>query len=108
MVLFPSGGAVILHRGSARTGFTLIELLVVIAIIAIMTGGGKGALIGKHKVSITGYEGDDAVPSSGSDMAFHKRIVPDEFNVTSKLTFDVPPGGTIEANFDLLPATKPK
>jgi hypothetical protein len=76
--------------------------------LASMTGEHQGALVGKHKVSIVAYEGDDTTPSSGSDMAFRKRIVPDEFNVNSKLTFDVPAGGTSEANFDLVPSSKPR
>jgi hypothetical protein len=66
-----------------------------------MTGDRKGALVGKHKVSITAYEGDGDIPSSGSDMPFRKRIIPDEYNVKSKLIFEVPAGGTSEANFDL-------
>ena len=61
-----------------------------------------GALVGKHKVSITAYEGDDgSVLSSGSDMKFRKRIVPTEYNAKSTLTFDVPPGGSMSASFDL-------
>jgi hypothetical protein len=70
----------------------------------LMTPGeAKGAVPGNHKVSITAYEGDDKeIPSSGSDMKpFRKRIVPAEYNAQSKLTFDVPPGGSSSANFDL-------
>ena len=68
-----------------------------------MTGNQKGAIIGKHRIMITAYEGDtDEIPSSGSDnKVFAKRIVADEYNANSKLTFDVPAGGTTEANFDL-------
>jgi hypothetical protein len=69
--------------------------------LELMTGNRKGALVGKHKVSIIAYEGDGDIPSSGSDMPFRKRIIPDEYNVKSKLTFEVPPGGSSEANFDL-------
>jgi hypothetical protein len=62
-----------------------------------------GAVVGKHKVSITAYDGDDKeIPSSGSDMKpFRKRIVPAAYNAKSTLTFDVPAGGTASANFDL-------
>ena len=61
-----------------------------------------GAVIGKHKVSITAYEGDDGtVQSSGSDMAFRKRLVPAKYNAKTTLTFDVLPGGNKNANFDL-------
>jgi hypothetical protein len=65
-------------------------------------GSAMGAIVGKHKVTITAYEGHDgSVPSSGSDMKFAKRIVPDEYNAKSTLTFDVPAGGSASANFDL-------
>jgi hypothetical protein len=66
-----------------------------------MTGAKSGALVGPHRVRITLYEGEEEVPSSGSDMKFRRRIIPDEYNARSTLTFDVPPGGSTEANFDL-------
>jgi hypothetical protein len=69
--------------------------------LQLMTGAKSGALVGRHRVTITAYEGEEETPSSGSDMKFRKRIVPDAYNVNSKLTFDVPPGGTTEANFEL-------
>jgi hypothetical protein len=69
--------------------------------LEVVTGRGSGALVGRHKVMITAYEGDDVVPSSGSDMKFRPLIVPEEYNAKSKLTFDVPAGGSTEANFDL-------
>jgi hypothetical protein len=75
--------------------------------LQLMTGGRTGALVGPHKVSITAYEGDGEAPSSGPDMVFRKRLIPDEYNVNSKLTFEVPAGGTAQANFDLPPA-RPK
>jgi hypothetical protein len=75
--------------------------------LQLMTGDGPGAIVGKHKVSITAYEGDDTVPSSGSDIKFRKALLPDEYNASTKLTFDVPPGGAANANFDLT-TPKPK
>src|SRR5262245_49156908 len=69
--------------------------------LELTTGKESGALVGLHKVSITAYEGDGEVPSSGSDIVFRKALLPDEYNAKSKLTFDVPAGGTPEANFDL-------
>jgi hypothetical protein len=75
--------------------------------LQLMTKDRKGALVGRHRVSITAYEGDEDVPSSGSDMVFRKRLIPSEYNVKSKLTFEVPAGGTSEADFDLpMPAPK--
>ena len=68
----------------------------------LLTGEGKGAIPGKHVVSITGYDGDDVVPSSGSDMKpFRKAIVPRRYNVLSELHFEVPPGGSTKADFHL-------
>jgi hypothetical protein len=68
--------------------------------LELTTGKKTGALIGLHKVVITAYEGDDEIPSSGSDMVFRKRILPDTANGSDKVTFEVPQGGTTEANFD--------
>jgi hypothetical protein len=74
--------------------------------LTTMTDGKAGALVGKHKVTITAYEGDDEIPSSGSDMKFRKRIYPVEAEGESKLTFEVPAGGSNEANFDLSTESK--
>jgi hypothetical protein len=67
----------------------------------LLTGEGKGAIPGKHVVSITSYEGDDVIPSSGSDMAFRKAIVPRRYNVKTELRFDVPVAGSTKADFNL-------
>jgi len=69
--------------------------------LQLMTGDTKGAVVGRHKVSITAYEGSGDVPSSGSDIVFRKLLVPAEYNSDSKLSFPVPPEGTQSANFDL-------
>jgi hypothetical protein len=70
--------------------------------LELMSGDTKGALVGKHKVSITAYEGDDKIPSSGPDMVFRKLLVPERYNGRTELTFDVPSGGSTSANFDLV------
>jgi len=58
-------------------------------------------------VIITAYEGDGSVvPSSGSDMKFRKALLPDEYNASSKLTFDVTAGGAANADFNLTTARK--
>ena len=69
-----------------------------------MTTSAPGALIGKHKVSITAYEGDVEGESSAPNATkkvIRKALVPHEYNVQTKLTFDVPPGGSTSANFEL-------
>ena len=77
--------------------------------LTLMTREVNGAVPGKHKVSITAYEGDDKVPSSGSDMkVFGKALVPEKYNGKTELTFDVPAGGTTSANFDLKTTSTPK
>jgi hypothetical protein len=68
--------------------------------LELTTGKKAGALLGLHKVVITAYEGEDEVPSSGPDMVFRKRILPDPANGSDRVTFEVPQGGTTEANFD--------
>ena len=79
--------------------------------LTLLTKDVPGAIIGKHKVSITAYEGDDGtIPSSGSNnTVFRKLLVAPEYNSKSTLFFDVPAGGTTEANFKVEappPATK--
>lgn len=69
--------------------------------LALMTEPVKGAIVGKHKVSITAYEGDDQPVSSGSDMVFRKALLPAEYNGDTKLRFEVPAGGTTSADFEL-------
>lgn len=69
--------------------------------LQLMNGSGTGAIIGKHKVTITAYEGDDTVPSSGSNAVFRKPLLPPEYNANSTLTFEVLPGGTDQANFEI-------
>lgn len=70
-------------------------------VLELMSGQVKGAIVGKHKVSITAYEGDDTIPSSGSDIVFRKALLSDEYNTRTKLTFDVPAAGTDQADFRL-------
>jgi hypothetical protein len=69
--------------------------------LRLMVGETSGAIPGKHKVEITAFEGDDVKQSSGPDMVARKRIVPDEYNTKSQLTFDVPAGGSSSADFKL-------
>ena len=70
--------------------------------LQLNTGTQMGAIVGKHKVSITSYEGDDgSIPSSGPDMVFRKALVPPIYNTETNLTFEVPGSGSTSANFDL-------
>src|ERR1700757_137440 len=70
--------------------------------LQLATSDTKGALVGKHKVIITAYEGDGAIPnSSGKGGIVPKGLIPRRYNADSELTFDVPPEGSSSANFDL-------
>jgi hypothetical protein len=70
--------------------------------LELETRKGMGAVVGWHKVTITAYEGDTGqAPSSGSDMVFSKALVPDEYNASSKLKYEVKDGGATNADFDL-------
>jgi hypothetical protein len=65
--------------------------------------GKKGALVGKHRVSISALnpqvgEHDTRPPRGGWPRADK---VPARYNAKSELTFEVPSGGTNKADFDL-------
>lgn len=78
--------------------------------LQLMTKNAAGAQVGKHKVSITAYAGDAEGDSSAPDTTNkinRKALVPQEYNAQTRLTFDVPAGGTTNADFDLKsPASK--
>lgn len=67
----------------------------------LTTGDVKGAVVGRHRVSITAYEGGDEVPSSAPSSVFRKPLVPAEYNADTKLRFEVPAAGTTAADFEL-------
>lgn len=57
-----------------------------------------GALVGKHRVSITTRtteDGTDEIQSRGGET------IPARYNSQSTLTVDIPPGGSTEADFGL-------
>jgi hypothetical protein len=60
-----------------------------------------GAVVGKHRVEIASRQQADDTTDSVQKAGRPKAVVPPKFNRESKLTFDVPSGGTTEANFDL-------
>jgi hypothetical protein len=61
-----------------------------------VNGDRAGAAIGKHKVTISQAKAD---PTNPEGIA--KDIVPAKYNTKSDLTFDVPSGGTDNADFAL-------
>lgn len=69
---------------------------------------GEGAVVGKHRVRIgTVLPGEGTVPTDPSigtpdgEPLAGKELIPPKYNQDSELTFDVPPGGTDKADFDL-------
>jgi hypothetical protein len=68
-----------------------------------LTPDRKGALVGKHRVAITamstqGGESDTRQKSGRQPLV---NTIPGRYNEKSELTFEVPPDGTNQANFDL-------
>jgi hypothetical protein len=68
--------------------------------LLLVHGEQPGAMVGKHRVEITAK----TVVPDNVDPARRptpKVFVPTKYSQNSVLTFDVPPGGTSEANFAL-------
>jgi hypothetical protein len=63
--------------------------------LTLMDSGQSGAMVGKHRVTITPKE--SAVTSS--DAGYYNALPPAQQPQT--VEFEVPPGGTQSANFDL-------
>jgi hypothetical protein len=61
-----------------------------------VNGDHPGAAVGKHKVTISLSKGDPNNPEGDA-----KEVIPARYNSKSELTYDVPPGGTDKANFEL-------
>jgi hypothetical protein len=60
----------------------------------------QGAVVGKHKVSISASEGDPGEAAGANPKPRVERI-PAKYNSQTTLTFDVPSGGTSKADFEL-------
>ena len=71
--------------------------------LQLTTANTNGAIIGKHVVRITAYDGDDGkVPSSNPGEAFFRKpLLGDKYNAKSELKFDVAAGGSTNADFKL-------
>lgn len=62
--------------------------------------GAPGAVLGQHQVKIYSYSPESPV-ASDSDAGPPQERVPPKYNYRSELTFDVPAGGSDQANFAL-------
>lgn len=72
--------------------------------------GEPGAVVGKHKVSISQLTGDPGSDERPTRAGSTKDKIPAKYNKDTKLEFEVPADGTTSANFELKsePAGKPK
>jgi hypothetical protein len=59
-----------------------------------------GASLGRHKVKIYSYSPESA-PVGDSDTGPSQERVPERYNYRTQLTFEVPDGGTDQADFEL-------
>lgn len=62
--------------------------------------GGKGAVVGKHRVKIYSYSPESPAVSDRDEGSRRERV-PERYNYQSDLTFDVPAGGTDRADFSI-------
>ncbi len=62
-----------------------------------------GAVVGRHQVRVWAPEGAQDADADGSRKGKKggRPVIPGRYHVNSELTFDVPPGGTDNADFDL-------
>jgi hypothetical protein len=67
--------------------------------------GTKGAVVGKHQVRISGLGGESS-KQSDAGIVQPKDIIPACYNRDTKLIFEVPAGGTDQANFPLVRVRK--
>jgi hypothetical protein len=79
---------------------TTIRAAVPTPSLLLVHGEQPGAFVGKHRVEITAktFVPDNIDPARRPKP---KTFVPVKYSQNSALTFEVPPGGTAEANFPL-------
>ena len=70
--------------------------------LKLIENDGAGAAVGTHKVSISAPQGDDRTKEGG---IVTDRVPPRYRGSETTLTFEVVPGGSKEANFDLTSTT---
>jgi hypothetical protein len=83
-----------IEPGPSSTGKTDAEGRFTLTLIG---KDGSGAVVGKHKVRVAMLDETD----TSIDLPDKTRQLPLEYNGQTKLTFDVPAGGTDKADFDL-------
>lgn len=62
----------------------------------------RGAVVGTHRVRVTTFKSQyKDIQNSDDTIVVSKERVPRRYNRDTQLTFEVPSGGTDEANFEL-------
>jgi hypothetical protein len=61
----------------------------------------EGAYVGRHRVEVQAFARERADPNSDTERA-PPSLVPRKYNFESTLTFEVKPGGSTDANFELM------
>jgi len=71
--------------------------------LEVVTNGARGAIVGRHKVSVTVREDEEIINGADASVAQQnaKRRIPVKYSRDSILSMDVPKSGTQDANFDL-------
>ncbi len=71
--------------------------------LEVVTNGARGAIVGRHKVSVTVREDEEIINGADAPVAQQnaKRRIPVKYSRDSILSMDVPKSGTQDANFDL-------
>jgi hypothetical protein len=59
----------------------------------------RGAVAGKHQVWVRTFQGAEL--PGGKSQVIRRELLPDRYHSPTALTFDVPPDGTAQADFDL-------
>lgn len=64
--------------------------------------GDNGAVVGPHAVTVSTYEARLINPRKSDEIeVIAEEVIPRRYRAPSELTFEVPSGGSSEANFDL-------
>jgi hypothetical protein len=71
--------------------------------LRVVVDNKAGAVVGKHRVSISSVKEDDPSydPPPGKLPPKARDPIPTKYNAKSQLTFEVPPGGSDKADFNL-------
>ena len=93
-----SGGSAGASAGSGSYGITGADGTYT---LRLADGDRPGAVVGQHRVEINIRNDSDDDTDRHSRPPPQSKRLPARYNLQSDLTFEVPPGGKSDANFDL-------